>query len=207
MTEEKLKTKIYKNQLDSFFLTFQFPKHLEMKETILTLIAAATEQSTETVSVMDDYYTDKVTNLDWSSSTDFSRPWVQYFKPNLDVLLNDVVNACGYKHCNIKDIWFQQYQINDTHGWHIHGHNFTGVYYLDLPTNAPKTQIVNPYTQDNILTPEVGEGDVLMFPSYVIHRGPQITEKLNKTIISFNCNVKLISMPVLKNIMSLGENV
>lgn len=200
-------TKIYKNQLDSFFLTFQFPKHLEMKETILTLMAAATEQSTETVSITDDYYTDKVTNLDWSLAADFSRPWVQYFKPNLDVLLNDVVNSCGYKQCIIKDIWFQQYQISDTHGWHIHGHNFTGVYYLDLPTDAPKTQIVNPFNQEQILIPEVVEGDILIFPSYVIHRAPKIKENINKTIISFNCVVELITMPVLKNIMSLGENV
>jgi len=199
MTEDeekrrKLKTTVCKHKLDSFYLTFKFPKHLEMKETLLKLIATEIEQL-ETVSVNDnDYYTDNekyksTTDTyihDWSLAKDFSRPWVQHFKPDLDVLLNDVVNTCGYTRYILYDIWFQQYQTGDTHGWHAHGHTFTAVYYLDLPAIAPKTQIVNPYTQDNILTPEVGEGDVLMFPSYVIHRGPQITEKLNKTIISFN---------------------
>ena len=182
-----MKPNIYKHKLDSFYLTFQFPKHLEMKETTLALIAEAPEQSTETLSPTDEYNTDSITNLDWSLARDFSRPWVQYFKPNLDDLLNNVVNTCGYKRCNIRELWFQQYQINDIHGWHIHGHNFTGVYYLDLPTDAPKTQITNPFNQEQILIPEVGEGDILVFPSYVIHEGPKLKENINKTIVSFNC--------------------
>jgi len=190
MTEDeekrrKSKTTVCKHKLDSFYLTFKFPKHLEMKETLLKLIATEIEQL-ETVSDNRDTYNRDTYIHDWPFAKDFSRPWVQHFKPDLDVLLNDVVKGCGYVRYIPYEIWFQQYQTGDTHGWHSHGHNFTAVYYLDLPANAPKTQIINPYTQDNILTPEVGEGDVLMFPSYVIHRGPQITEKLNKTIISFN---------------------
>ena len=119
-----MRTTVRKHKLDSFYLTFKFPKHLEMKETLLKLIA-----------------------------------------------------------------------MGDIHGWHAHSDNFTGVYYLDLPTNAPKTQIINSFTQDNILTPEVEEGDLLMFPSYVIHRAPKITENINKTIISFNCTVLYVENP------------
>ena len=87
----------------------------------------------------------------------------------------------------LNDPQIRQYQINNIHGWHIHGHNFTGVYYLDLPTDAPKTQIVNPFNQEQILIPEVGEGEILMIPSYVIHSGPKIKKNISKTVVSFNC--------------------
>jgi hypothetical protein len=197
-----METIVNKNKLDSFFLTFRFSKHLEMKETVLTLIA---EQLPESLTTKDDYYSDSITNVDWSLSGDFSRPWVQYFKPDLDVILTNVFNACGYVYSNIAALWFQQYQTNDAHGWHTHSHNFTGVYYLDLPADAPKTQIVNPFTQEHILIPEVGEGDILIFPSYVIHRAPVIKEKINKTIISFNFNVNNITAPVMNKINELGE--
>jgi hypothetical protein len=194
---------IYKHHLDSFYLIFQFSDHQEMKTTMLNLMA---EQVHESLVVKNNYYGDNITKLDWSKATDFSRPWVSYFKPKLDALLNDVATTCGYIDCQINDIWFQQYYENDTHGWHTHGSNFTGVYYLDLPANAPKTQIVNPFNQEQILVPDIQEGDILIFPSYVIHRAPKITKHINKTIVSFNCNFDKINVPVLNNITTLAEN-
>lgn len=194
---------VYKHHLDSFYLTFQFADHLEMKDTMLRLMS---EQADESLVVKDHYYGDNITKLDWSTATDFSRPWVTYFKPKLDALLNDVASACGYIDCQINDIWFQQYHNNDTHGWHTHGSNFTGVYYLNLPAEAPKTQIVNPFNQEQILVPDVQEGDILIFPSYVIHRAPKVREHINKTIVSFNCNFDKINIPVLNNITTLAEN-
>jgi hypothetical protein len=194
---------VYKHHLDSFYLTFEFSKHLEMKEIILGLIS---EQSPESLIVKDDYHGDNITKLDWSSATNFNRPWVSYFKPNLDALLNDVATACGYIECYVDELWFQQYQLNDTHGWHTHGSNFTGVYYLDLPATAPKTQLINPFNQEQIVMPDIKEGDILVFPSYVIHRAPKIKENVNKTIISFNCNFSKINVPVLNNITVIAEN-
>lgn len=194
---------VYKHHLDSFYLTFQFSKHLEMKNSMLQMIS---DQSPETLVVKDGYYGDNISKLDWSNATDFSRPWVSYFKPYLDGLLNDVATVCGYIDCQVNEIWFQQYQESDTHGWHTHGSNFTGVYYLDLPNDAPKTQIVNPFNQEQILVPEITEGDILIFPSYVIHRAPKIKENINKTIVSFNCNFDKINVPVLTNITRLAEN-
>ena len=194
---------VYKHHLDSFYLTFQFADHLAMKSTMLNLLA---EQSPESLIIKNDYYGDNITKLDWSLATDFSRPWVEYFKPKLDALLNDVAKVCGYIDCQINDIWFQQYQESDTHGSHTHGSNFTGVYYLDLPDLAPKTQLVNPFNQEQILVPKVTEGDILIFPSYVMHRAPRIKENINKTIVSFNCNFDKINVPVLNNITALAEN-
>jgi hypothetical protein len=35
----------------------------------------------------------------------------------------------------------------------------------------------------------VKEGDILIFPSFILHRGKRNKSNKTKTIISFNCNV------------------
>ena len=43
-------------------------------------------------------------------------------------------------------MWYQQYLEGDTHGWHIHGNHFTGVYYLEFPDGCSQTEVVSPYS-------------------------------------------------------------
>ena len=159
--KEKNELDVYKHQLASFALTFRFPKHLEMKEALLALIAL---QKSDVLTTD----TSHVNKLDWSKAGDFSRPWVQYFKPELDSLLITAFDYCGYVDTIINELWFQQYQINNNHGWHTHGHNFTGIYYLDFPKVAPKTELVNPYTLEQISNPPVKEGDILFLDVILI---------------------------------------
>ena len=45
------------------------------------------------------------------------------------------------------------------------------------------------YTQQDIIEIDVEEGDVLVFPSFVIHKGPQNISTNKKTIISYNTNI------------------
>ena len=82
------------------------------------------------------------------------------------------------------ELWFQQYLEGDTHGWHIHGDHFTGVYYLEFPEGCSQTEIVSPYNL-TIKKIDVVEGDFIVFPSHYIHRGLPNTKK-RKTIISYN---------------------
>ena len=85
-------------------------------------------------------------------------------------------------------MWFQQYANGSQHGWHIHGDHMTAVYYLDLPKDSPKTEWINP--MDNTVNQfDVEEGDIIIFPSWIVHRAP-INESNNmKTIISWNFNL------------------
>lgn len=193
---------VKKFQLDSFYLIFSMDDHLVHKNELLTLIE---NQEPETYSALDSYYTDNISKLDWQSSDDFTRPWTENFKPKLNALLDGAAFGCGYDHCEILNLWFQQYHINDTHGWHIHSGNFTGIYYLEFPKHAPKTELLIPYKQEKIIVPDVNEGDILIFPSYVIHRAPKMKEELRKTIISFNCNFSNIDRIMLSNINVLSE--
>jgi uncharacterized RmlC-like cupin family protein len=88
----------------------------------------------------------------------------------------------------MQELWFQQYYKNSQHGWHTHSSNFTSVYYLELENDAPKTKIVNAFNQKEIIELNVVEGDIVIFPSFVIHQGPKNISNNRKTIISYNTN-------------------
>jgi hypothetical protein len=66
---------------------------------------------------------------------------------------------------------------------------------VDLPEGAPKTQLLNPMNQKEIIELDVKEGDVLTFPSFILHRAPNVESNIVKTIISFNsdCNIKSVA--------------
>ena len=86
----------------------------------------------------------------------------------------------------IKNLWFQQYVPGDKHGWHVHADNYTGVYYLNFD-GVDKTQLINPYDKA-VIDIEAKEGDLIIFPSSVVHRCPTVSA--NKTIISFNVEIQ-----------------
>ena len=150
----------------------------------------------------DDYYSDSITKLDWDDARDFERPWVKFFKPHIQNYLDKLSFALGYQSAIIDEIWFQQYKNLDSHGWHTHGSNFTGVYYLEFDEQSPKTEIIEPSNQSRKIVPDIKEGSVLIFPSYTIHRAPQIHNDIRKTIISFNYVVDLINKDTLNKIKS-----
>jgi hypothetical protein len=131
-----------------------------------------------------------ITRCDWQSNGKADREWVQILIPKLMPWLNAWSKQFGYEYCSINELWFQQYETSSFHGWHIHGSNWTAVYYLDMPNNAPKTKWINPKDK-NINEFNVSEGDILIFPSYIIHRAPMNTSSDTKTIISWNMNTEL----------------
>jgi hypothetical protein len=98
--------------------------------------------------------------------------------------LQIIGNEYGFKDPLITDMWFQQYNVKNYHGWHHHGNTFTGVYYLEFPEGSPKTQLLCPMTHE-VMEADVKEGDILIFPSYLIHKAPKVNEH-RKTIVSWN---------------------
>ena len=106
--------------------------------------------------------------------------------------MTHVCKDLGYDAFKIYNIWFQQYNEGSTHGWHIHTQcQWSNVYYLDMPEGSPQTQLINPWNQTEVITMDVKEGDVLTFPSFVIHRAPVNENTTTKTIVSFNSDVEL----------------
>ena len=143
---------------------------------------------------------DNVSKLDWSRARDFDRPWVQIFKPILQNYFNWLCNELGYNEAIIEEIWFQQYVQGNTHGWHTHGSNFSGVYYLEFPEGAPNTMLVHPYNQIERIEPQVTKNDIIVFPAFTLHKAPLISNNLRKTIISFNVVFSNANQTILKNL-------
>jgi hypothetical protein len=186
---------VQKYTLESWMIVGALPQHNLIKQ---SLVEALNEQTSDSLLASDNYYSDSINRVDWSKSSDFTRPWTLICKPWIDNFLDLIAQRAGYQKAIIEQIWFQQYLQEGTHGWHTHGSNYTGVYYLELDEQSPKTEIIEPANQSEKFIPSVKEGDILLFPSYTIHRAPPVQNNQRKTIISFNFILDLINPDLLK---------
>lgn len=184
-----------KLNLTSFAIIKEFKPHQEIKEKLLDLIKQTPQENLYTI---DSYYSDNISKLDWSTCKDFERPWVKFILKKLQIHLDECVKNFSFQKAIIESIWFQQYVKNNRHGWHIHSGNYTGVYYLQLNKDSPKTELVD--QAYNLITLNVKEGDIVIFPSFMIHRAPIIENEFTKTIISFNLNLDEIETNFLEKI-------
>jgi oxalate decarboxylase/phosphoglucose isomerase-like protein (cupin superfamily) len=169
-----------KYKLDCEYIISEFKQHDEIKARLLELISKADYKRP----IVDACETN-ITKSDWHYSKNADREWFNYIKKPLSEHVGLMYNELNYGGYIINEIWFQQYLTDAGHGWHTHSGNFTNVYYLELPKNAPKTQLIEPHT-GKIFELDVKEGDVVAFPSFVLHRAPINRSSERKTIVSFN---------------------
>jgi len=177
-----------------------FKYHSDIKEELLQHIGNAYSDS---VNAKDEYYNDEISRLDWSKHLDYDRDWLKFIVPKLYEHFKECAIDLNYKDSHIKGIWYQQYVKNNIHGWHIHGENYTGVYYLELPDDAPRTELIDQYNIKRKITVDAKEGDIVIFPSFIIHRAPKMQSDTRKTIISFNLQFELIQDNIFKIIDNL----
>jgi len=177
-----------------------FKYHNQIKENLLLKI---NNSYNDNLNVKDQYYGDEIHRLDWSKNLDYSRDWIKLIKPKLEEHFNECAIDLNYQNCEVKGMWYQQYTQNNTHGWHTHGENYTGVYYLEFPKGSPKTELIDQYNINRKITINAKEGDVVIFPSFIIHRAPKVINDVKKTIISFNLQFNLIN----EKIFSIIDNL
>ena len=188
-----------KIQIDDCICHSKIKEHLEIRDSILSEIDKSSDGDLEQ---LDSFYTDSISKLDWNKSTDVNRPWLKIFLPVFLENLQEVIASIGYAKAVIKNVWYQQYLEGDTHGWHIHGEHYTGVYYLEFPEGCSQTEIVSPY-DFKVEKINVVEGDFVVFPAHCIHRGLPNTIK-RKTIISYNFSID--ASPIEgRNSLDLGK--
>tara|TARA_B110000503_G_C7169319_1_gene423532 strand:- start:6170 stop:6736 length:567 start_codon:yes stop_codon:yes gene_type:complete len=172
-----------KYHLDCAYAITKFKHHNEIKSNLLDLINLAKSQNVD-----DPGCETNISRADWHDAQNFKRDWTTFLFPYLTNPVLEMYNSLGYDGYTLHDIWFQQYYKNSGHGWHTHSANFTNVYYLELPESTPKTKIVSPYNQKDVIEIDVEEGDLLVFPSFTVHKGPPNISTERKTIISYNIN-------------------
>jgi len=165
-------------------LVSSLEKHVEIKQQILNLIGELPDAPLDDPAHPDD----KISKTDWQLPDSAEKKYLSILKP---IIVDHMSNV--FKHFNPKGVefgnfWFQQYETNDTHDWHIHRYcHWTSVYFLELPDNSIKTEVQD-LTRTHLLDYNAKEGDIILFPSFLYHRSPVNVSKERKTIISFNTN-------------------
>ena len=133
----------------------------------------------------------RISKCDWIYSDKNDRDWYKLLKPNFELSVKKLLKESYYDApLKIDDIWFQQYEKDDSHGWHVHRSQFTGVYYLEFPRGSAQTEIVSPFSNRKRKI-NAKEGDIIVFPSLWIHRATH-NKNTRKTIVSFNFDLDLM---------------
>tara|TARA_A100001201_G_scaffold139549_1_gene131645 strand:+ start:297 stop:836 length:540 start_codon:yes stop_codon:yes gene_type:complete len=177
MTKILLKDYIYHGRIK---------EHFQLKGTLLSEIS---KTDSHTIKPMKGC-PHQISKLDWDYSEEFDRPWVQEFGNHFLRAIAEFIDddsTIDNETVDIHQIWYQQYVESDIHDWHIHGGQFTGVYYLEHPSDSAKTEVVSPYDK-RVIAIDAKEGDIIIFPAHIKHRGSKNSCK-RKTIISFNFSI------------------
>ena len=154
------------------------PEHNFIKDVLLLLLEKTKSYSSKI---------DNISSLDWEDASNFDREWVSTFLPFWNQQVETVIKDIECNSYSLQDIWFQQYTHGGGHGWHTHGGNFTGVYYLEFDKKSPSTEIIDPFSKRKFCV-KVKEGDMIIFPSHIKHRAP-VNNGKRKTIISWNFEI------------------
>lgn len=138
----------------------------------------------------DDNSETAITKTDYFSNTQNSRAWLKFLKPYLIKNIDMLCGAMNYNAFMIGAAWYQQYENSSSHGWHGHSSNYSGVFYVEMPEDAPRTEFYDPKSETTYFLP-MNEGDIALFPAYLPHRSTPNNSSKRKTIISFNLDLNL----------------
>jgi len=157
----------------------KFKNHFILKDKLLSEINNQKNSNTS-------FGKDNIKKCDWSDSKNFERPWVKIINNDLKQQFLKFADYLSFKKFIMYELWYQQYSKEGEHGWHVHGHNYTGVYYLNYNKDCARTRLLDPYTKKYFTDIVADEGDIIIFPSTVIHTSQIQKTDFLKTIISFN---------------------
>ncbi len=135
----------------------------------------------------EDFYTDYGQDQPWRKVI-----WEEFIEPQIRPLLD-------HTHTKLQDIWAQQYI--DQAGFTAHRHQAMGyscVFYAEFdPEVHWATTLFRPFFDPNdirnvndVFTPKVTQGDIIVFPSWMMHQATPSDTQVPRTIIAFNLEPK-----------------
>ena len=124
-----------------------------------------------------------------SSSAQYEPIFLSMISPYLKQFLK----RADYKFTEVSRVWTQRYSKGDYHAPHDHGpEGFACVFYaqldpeIHLPTEFIQPWIPHTGNRDMESPDNVVEGDLVIFPSNLMHMAPPHMSDKYRTIISFN---------------------
>lgn len=99
--------------------------------------------------------------------------------------------------CNLSNSWFEKASTGEFHGVHNHGQlGYSAVCYVTYDKNEhTPTQFVSPINDTQTgateyYVPEINEGDLIIFPSALLHYTLPNNSKKQRLILSFNLKLE-----------------
>lgn len=133
------------------------------------------------------FYTDYGKKQTWRKTI-----WEDFLEPQIRPLIEQTETK-------LQDIWAQQYIDLADHSAHQHqAVGYSCVLYAEYdPEHHSATMLFRPYVDPNdevsvnaVFTPNVEEGDILVFPSWMLHQAPPSNSHVPRTVIAFNLESK-----------------
>ena len=116
-----------------------------------------------------------------------------YAQTILGVIKPYIADFSSERRVEFTDMWYQKYYKGVQHQVHTHGHSgWSCVMYVEFdPEVHEPTQFYSPFKNPwngNLETfqPPVTEGDMVIFPSTIMHEAPANRSDKRRTIISYN---------------------
>lgn len=160
--------------------------HIAEKANVLSAIA---KHGTHSKIIQDQ----RISNTDWHLQDLPRSYWNDYVFPLVNPVVVEFLQGLRSEGLELNAIypnfWFQQYEPGDFHGWHLHpGTMYNGVYFVEL---EGEVQTEFSYRGARFTVP-VSEGQVVLFPSTLLHRSPPNTSNSRKTSVAFNINIDTV---------------
>ena len=129
-----------------------------------------------------------ISHTDFNLPGDFYREYAFYFLNNIfKQFEQEFLTNLNEPSMILNNMWFQWYNQNDYHTWHVHPWcHFTNIYFLKNTSTSLGTQIRFCKKEYKV---EIKEGQILTIPSFYLHQSPLNTLKDPKVIISFNTTI------------------
>jgi hypothetical protein len=171
-----------KFSLEVPYVISKFARHEEIKEKLLELIGKASA-----INIYDRENNVYISRTDWLLKGTARREYFEFINPMMTEHISPIMKGLDHDGFIVGSYWFQQYLKDDTHNWHQHrGASWSNVYYVELGDGAPRTTFRNPVNREEVVTPEVQEGDVLTMPGFIWHCSQPNRSEGRKTVYVFN---------------------
>ena len=127
-------------------------------------------------------------NIDFEGREDYVNEFTNIFKEEFQKFGNEF----NYRKLNIKDIWTVVYNQHDYQTPHHHGTmGWSGILYYEYTQEQPSTIFMQPWHDlktgaTKLRGLETKEGDMVFFPSFIVHFCPSNHLKKKRKIISWD---------------------
>jgi hypothetical protein len=130
---------------------------------------------------------DNVSKTNWDKNLKPNCEMVMFYYNNFHSEIEKQIKC----DCDVGLVWYQKYDKNTKSNHEYHNHydinnsHLSGIYYVKLKSKKLITKFI---VDDNIVTPNVSEGDLILFDSRILHMSPPNETNHDKIILSFNIN-------------------